>query len=169
MSDSIRILGIDPGSRVTGFGLIELRGSLTRPVEWGGIRTNGEHFDRLRDIFEQLGALVVRFRPDEIAIERVFLHRNADSALKLGQARAAALCATFGAAVPIHEYAARQIKKALVGNGGADKEQVQHMIRLVLGIEGKLEADAADALAAAVCHAQVRMTNGLIARAVGGR
>ena len=114
MSDSIRILGIDPGSRVTGFGLIELRGSLTRPVEWGGIRTNGEHFDRLRDIFEQLGALVER-------------------------------------------------------NGGADKEQVQHMIRLVLGIEGKLEADAADALAAAVCHAQVRMTNGLIARAVGGR
>jgi crossover junction endodeoxyribonuclease RuvC len=169
MSNAIRILGIDPGSRVTGFGLIELEGSLTRPLEWGGIRTNGEHFDRLRDIFDRLRALVERFEPDEIAIERVFMHRNADSALKLGQARAAALCATFASAVPIHEYAARQIKKALVGNGGADKEQVQHMVRLVLGIGGSLEADAADALAAAVCHAQVRMTHGLIARAVGGR
>lgn len=169
MSDSIRILGIDPGSRVTGFGLIELRGSLTRPIEWGGIRTSGEHFDRLREIFDRLGALVMRFRPDEIAIERVFLHRNADSALKLGQARAAALCATFAAAVPIHEYAAREIKKALVGNGGADKEQVQHMIRLVLGIQETVEADAADALAAAVCHAQVRLTSGLIARAAERR
>ena len=169
MSGSIRILGIDPGSRVTGFGLIEIDGQLTRPVEWGGIRTSGEHFDRLRIIFDRLGELVERFRPDEIAIERVFVNRNVDSALKLGQARAAALCATFRTDVPIYEYAAREIKKALAGTGGADKDQVQQMVRLILGIGGDVEADAADALAAAVCHAQVRVTHGLIARAAGKR
>jgi crossover junction endodeoxyribonuclease RuvC len=169
MSDSIRILGIDPGSRVTGFGVIALDGSQTRPLEWGCIRTSGEHLDRLRQIHERVGELIESFRPDEIAIERVFLSRNADSALKLGQARAAALCATFSATATIHEYAAREIKKALVGNGGADKDQVEYMVRLVLGISDALEADAADALAAAVCHAQVRATRGLMMRAADSR
>jgi crossover junction endodeoxyribonuclease RuvC len=164
MSDSIRILGIDPGSRVTGFGVIALDGSKTRPLEWGSIRTSGEHIDRLRQIHERVGELIESFRPDEIAIERVFLSRNADSALKLGQARAAAICATFAAAATIHEYAAREIKKAVVGNGGADKDQVQYMVRLVLGIADEIQADAADALAAAVCHAQVRATHGLMSR-----
>lgn len=168
MSDSIRILGIDPGSRITGFGIVEHDGRAIRPVHFGGIDTQGNHFDRLRKIHQSVRQLVVEHRPDEIAIERVFVHRNADSALKLGQARAAALCATFDANVPVYEYAARHIKKALVGNGAADKSQVQHMVRLLLGIHGALAADAADALAAAICHAHERGTRQLIERAVAG-
>ena len=169
MSGSIRIIGIDPGSRVTGYGIVDAAGSRIRAVEWGEIRTNGDHFERLQEIFDRLSALMQRTAPHEIAIERVFLHRNADSALKLGQARAAALCATFGSGVSIHEYAARQIKKALVGNGAAEKAQIQHMIRLVLGLAEAPGADAADALAAAVCHAQIRATAGLVTRAAGPR
>ena len=92
MSGAVRILGIDPGSQMTGYGIVEFVGALTRPIAWGGIRTEGEHSDRLRQIFKGLGALIAEHRPDEIAVERVFMHRNADSALKLGQARAAALC-----------------------------------------------------------------------------
>lgn len=163
MTETIRILGIDPGSQTTGFGLIDVRGSVTTPVEWGGIKTNGEHSARLRDIFVALGRIVAQHRPAEIAIERVFLHRNADSALKLGQARAAALCATFEFDVPIHEYSARHIKKAVVGRGGAEKAQVQHMVRLMLGIREEVQADAADALAAALCHAHARIARSAIA------
>lgn len=165
MSDTIRILGIDPGSQITGFGLVDLEGSKTRAVSWGGIRTSGDHFDRLKTIFAELDRLMREFSPDEIAIERVFVHRNADSALKLGQARAAALCATFGADVPIYEYAARHIKKALVGTGSGEKAQVQYMVKLVLGIDGDIQPDAADALAAAVCHAHERGVRGLMAAA----
>ena len=95
-------------------------------------------------------------RPVEIAIESVFVHRNADSALKLGQARAAALCATFHAELPVFEYAPRHIKKAVVGTGRAEKTQVQHMVKLMLGLRDALQADAADALAAALCHAHSR-------------
>lgn len=164
MTETIRILGIDPGSQTTGFGLIDVCGSVTKPVEWGGIKTNGDHSARLRDIFFALGRIVAEYRPAEIAIERVFIHRNADSALKLGQARAAALCATFDADVPIHEYSARHIKKAVVGRGGAEKAQVQHMIRLMLGIRDEVQADAADALAAALCHAHARRARTVIAR-----
>ncbi len=116
----VRILGIDPGSQVTGFGIVDLDGKRTAVVEWGSIRTSGEHSDRLRSIFRALGDIVREYRPAEVAIERVFLSRNADSALKLGQARAAAMCATFAAEVPIYEYSARHIKKAVVGSGGAD-------------------------------------------------
>ena len=94
-AESVRILGIDPGSQITGFGVVEAAGNRTTAVEWGSIRTEGEHSERLRSIFQTLGRIVREFKPMEIAIERVFLHRNADSALKLGQARAAAICATF--------------------------------------------------------------------------
>jgi crossover junction endodeoxyribonuclease RuvC len=111
--------------------------------------------------------LIAELAPDEIAIERVFLSRNADSALKLGQARAAALCASFATDVPIYEYAARHIKKALVGTGAAEKAQVQHMVRLVLGIREPIEPDAADALAAAVCHAHERGTRALVEQVAG--
>ena len=114
---SVRILGIDPGSQITGFGVVDVVGNRTTAVEWGSIRTGGEHSDRLRSIFTALGQVVREYRPTEIAIERVFLSRNADSALKLGQARAAAICATFEANVPIYEYSARHIKKAVVGSG----------------------------------------------------
>lgn len=164
MSDTTRILGIDPGSQITGYGLIDVRrrGSDTRLVQFGAIRTSGEHSSRLRQIFEQVGTMVREFGPDEVAIERVFVHRNADSALKLGQARAAALCATFEAELPVFEYAARHIKKAVVGRGGADKTQVQHMVRLMLGMKMEPQADAADALAAALCHAHARSTRSLL-------
>jgi crossover junction endodeoxyribonuclease RuvC len=162
MTETIRILGIDPGSQTTGFGLIDVSGSVTKAVEWGGIVTSGNHCARLRDIFQAMSRIVAEFRPSEIAIEQVFLHRNADSALKLGQARAAAICATFEADVPIHEYTARHIKKAVVGRGGADKSQVKHMVKLILGLRDEIQADAADALAAALCHAHERRARSAI-------
>jgi len=153
---SVRILGIDPGSQITGFGVVDIVGNRTTAVEWGSIRTGGEHSDRLRSIFTALGQIVREYRPAEIAIERVFLSRNADSALKLGQARAAAICATFEANVPIYEYSARHIKKAVVGRGAAEKDQVQRMVQMILGVRESIAADAADALAAAICHANTR-------------
>lgn len=165
MTDTVRILGIDPGSRVTGYGIVELTGALTRPVAWGGIQTTGEHSDRLKQIFFEVGSLVDEHEPDEIAIERVFVHRNVDSALKLGQARAAALCATFGRTMPIHEYSPRAIKKALVGNGSAEKSQVEYMVKIILGLRDRMKADAADALAVAICHAHARSARQLMAKA----
>jgi crossover junction endodeoxyribonuclease RuvC len=162
-SSALRILGIDPGSQITGFGVVDVDGHRTTAIEWGSIRTEGDHSARLREIFIALGRVVRELKPDEISIERVFLHRNADSALKLGQARAAAICATFEADVPIYEYSARQIKQAVVGRGGADKEQVQHMVQLILGLQERAAPDAADALAAAICHAHQRGVRGLLA------
>jgi crossover junction endodeoxyribonuclease RuvC len=158
----VRILGIDPGSQITGFGIVDLDGSRTTVVEWGSIRTSGAHSDRLRGIFRALGEVVRDYRPAEVAIERVFLSRNADSALKLGQARAAAICATFAADVPIYEYSARHIKKAVVGSGAAEKDQVQRMVRMILGVRESIAADAADALAAAICHANERGVRGML-------
>lgn len=167
MRPTTRILGIDPGSQVTGFGVVDLVGSLSAPVEWGSIRTSGDHPARLKEIFLRLSQIVRRLGPSEVAIERVFVHRNADSALKLGQARAAALCATFEAGVPVFEYSARHIKKAVVGRGGAEKAQVQHMVRVILGVGETIEPDAADALAAALCHAHERGTRAVLDRAAG--
>jgi crossover junction endodeoxyribonuclease RuvC len=167
MNRSARILGIDPGSQATGFGVVDVFGALSKPVRWGVIRTSGGHDERLRGIFEALRAVVRELEPDEIAVEKVFVHRNADSALKLGQARAAAICATFDAELPLFDYTPRHIKKAVVGSGSADKEQVQQMVRTILGIPGELEADAADALAAAVCHAHQRTARRLIGVAAG--
>lgn len=165
MTETIRILGIDPGSRITGYGIVELTGALTRPVAWGGIQTSGEHSDRLKQIFFEVGNLVDEHAPDELAIEQVFVHRNVDSALKLGQARAAALCATFDQTMPIHEYSPRAIKKALVGNGSADKSQVEYMVKVILGLRDRMQADAADALAVAICHAHARSARQLLAKA----
>lgn len=153
---SVRVLGLDPGSRRTGFGIIECHGSDCVHVTHGCIAVNGEEFaGRLRSIFEKLHALIGEHSPQEVAVERVFVSRNADSALKLGQARGAALCAV-PQGLPVFEYAPRAIKLALVGSGAAEKPQVAHMIKLLLGIEGRLVADASDALAVAVCHAHSR-------------
>jgi crossover junction endodeoxyribonuclease RuvC len=163
----VRILGLDPGSQVTGFGIVDVVGTTTSVVQWGTIRTGGEHSERLRAIFRALGDVVREYRPHEIAVERVFLSRNADSALKLGQARAAAICATFEADIPIFEYAARHIKKAVVGRGGAEKDQVQRMVQMILGVREAIAADAADALAAAICHANERALNSRLAAAEG--
>ena len=161
---AVRILGIDPGSQITGFGIVETAGGRTRPVRWGSIRTAGEHSERLKDIFVRMADIVREYQPVEIAIERVFLSRNADSALKLGQARAAAICATFEADVPIFEYSARHIKKAVVGSGGAEKAQVQRMVRMILGLKEQVAPDAADALAAAICHANERAVQSALKR-----
>lgn len=162
MRQTVRILGIDPGSQVTGYGLVDLGGGRTVLVECGVIRTSGEHSERLRTIFHTMRAVVAEYAPTEVAVERVFLSRNADSALKLGQARAAALCATFAAEIPVFEYAARHIKKAVAGTGAAEKPQVERMVRMMLGLDRELAADAADALAAALCHAHERSTARLL-------
>jgi crossover junction endodeoxyribonuclease RuvC len=162
---NVRILGLDPGSRRTGFGVIECRGSKSTQVTNGCIAVGtGSLNERLRAIFEGVQALVEKFQPDEVAIERVFLNRNVDSALKLGHARGAALCAVPGA-VPVFEYAPRAIKLAVVGFGGAEKQQVAHMIRGLLSVEGRISSDASDALAVALCHANSRQMHALRASA----
>ncbi|MGD9387940.1 MAG: crossover junction endodeoxyribonuclease RuvC [Gammaproteobacteria bacterium] len=169
MTAAVTILGIDPGSQVTGFGVITAQGSSLAYVASGCIRTGGgEMAARLQVIFESASRLVDDYRPDEISIERVFMHRNADSALKLGQARAAALCGTFTRAVPVHEYAPREVKQAVTGSGGAEKAQVAHMVRRLLALDGPLAADAADALAIAITHAQLRQGRLLRTRLAGG-
>jgi crossover junction endodeoxyribonuclease RuvC len=153
---NVRILGLDPGSRRTGYGVIECGPAKQAQLANGCIVAGtGALSERLRCIFEGVQALIERFKPDEIAVERVFLNRNVDSALKLGHARGAALCAVPGQ-LPVFEYAPRAIKLAVVGFGGAEKEQVAHMIRALLGVEGRLPADASDALAVALCHANSR-------------
>jgi crossover junction endodeoxyribonuclease RuvC len=172
VSAALTILGIDPGSQVTGFGVIVVEGKSLRYLASGCIRTRGgEMASRLKIIFEGAAQLTAQYRPDEICIERVFMHRNADSALKLGQARAAALCGTFALAAPVHapvhEYAAREIKLAVTGNGAAEKLQVAHMVRTLLALRGPLAADAADALAVAICHAQLRAGRALRAKLAG--
>jgi len=153
---TVRILGLDPGSRRTGFGVIECRGQELRVVAHGCLNVAAATpTRRLRLIFEGLKALVCEHAPAEVAVERVFVSRNPDSALKLGQARGAALCA-IPAGVPVFEYAARAVKLAVVGSGGAEKFQVAHMMRVLLALTERPGADAADALAVAVCHAHAR-------------
>jgi crossover junction endodeoxyribonuclease RuvC len=162
-----RILGIDPGSRRLGFGVIDVRGPDARCVAHGRIEVEGlPMVARLVRLHAGVRELVEVHRPQEIAVEKVFVNRNVDSALKLGQARGAALAALGG--LEIAEYAPRAIKLATVGFGGADKLQVAHMMRAVLEVEGRLTADAADALAVALCHAQHRRLAGLLAGRDGG-
>jgi len=154
-----RILGIDPGSRVTGYGIIDQDGQRLAYVASGCIRAQGETLAvRLGIILNGVGQVIGEYRPDEMAIERVFLNKNADSALKLGQARGAAICAAVQQDVPVDEYAARAIKQAVVGTGAATKEQVQHMICVLLALHGKPPGDAADALGIAICHGHHRAT-----------
>ena len=158
-----RILGLDPGSRRTGFGVLECRDGELVLLAQGCVNVStAAPTARLRMIFESLAALLTEHRPAEVAIERVFVSRNVDSALKLGQARGAALCA-IPAGIPVFEYAPRAIKLAVVGSGGAEKFQVAHMVRVLLRFEGALSADAADALAVAVCHAHARRLGALVA------
>lgn len=167
MTDRLRILGIDPGSRLTGFGVVDCDGDSATYVASGSVNSiKGEFPERLRLIFESVGELVGDYRPDAMAVESVFMHRNASSALKLGHARSAAICATFRLDVDVHEYAPREIKQAIVGTGAATKEQVQHMVRHLLKLQGELSPDAADALAAALCHANRRRLNRTMQEAV---
>ena len=153
--DACRILGLDPGSRRTGYGVIAVQGAESRCLVQGRIEVDGLPLgERLARIHAGVTALIAEWSPDEVAVERVFLGRNVDSALKLGQARGAALAALGG--LEPAEYAPRAVKLATVGYGAADKLQVAHMMRTLLKVEGKLTADAADALAIAMCHAQHR-------------
>jgi crossover junction endodeoxyribonuclease RuvC len=161
-----RILGIDPGSCVTGYGILDGNGR-PRLIASGLIRTETQHFpERLRQIFQGIGRIVEEYRPQEMAVEQVFVHKNADSALKLGHARGAAICAGVAAGLSVHEYAARQVKLALVGKGDAAKEQVQYMVRFLLGCSQSLSMDASDALAVALCHLHHQQTLGKMGRVV---
>lgn len=157
MTERQRILGIDPGSRVTGFGILDFVDDRASYVASGSVKSvDGSFASRLRLIFRSVGELAAEYRPDAVVIESIFVHRNAMSALKLGQARSAALCATFALDIAVYEYAPREIKQAVVGTGAASKAQVQHMVASLLQLQGAPSPDAADALAAALCHGHRR-------------
>jgi crossover junction endodeoxyribonuclease RuvC len=154
-----RILGIDPGSHITGYGIIDVQGPRSRYVSSGCIRLGPQPMPaRLRIIYESVAELIAAHAPEEMAVEQVFMHRNPDSALKLGHARGVAICAGVMAELPVSEYAPRTIKQAVVGYGGATKEQVQHMVCALLGLSARPQADAADALAVALCHGNTTQT-----------
>jgi crossover junction endodeoxyribonuclease RuvC len=162
------VLGIDPGSRITGFGIIDTDGRQSRHVASGCIATPAGDFTvRLGAIFGGVAELVERHRPAEVAVEQVFMARNASSALKLGQARGAAISAVVNAGLPVYEYTPRAVKQAVVGTGGAEKPQVAHMVAVLLNYREHLAADQADALAVALCHAHA--SAGRAALASGGQ
>ena len=149
----LRILGIDPGSRITGVGVVEERRGVLHHIHSGTIKPRAEDPAlRLEEIFTGLSELIVRHRPQQAAVEKVFMAKNARSALVLGEARGAAVCAAACAGLPVIEYSARSIKQAVVGYGAADKQQVQHMVRALLAMTSVPPTDAADALACAICH-----------------
>jgi crossover junction endodeoxyribonuclease RuvC len=153
----MRILGIDPGSRTTGYGIINDHNKSLNYLDSGCIRTQSTEFSqRLLQIYDGICELMQRYMPDEVVIEQVFMHDNASSALKLGQARGAALVAAASFRVPIFEYAPRAVKQSVVGYGGAEKEQVKHMVMRLLHLNRPPQTDASDALALALCHAHQR-------------
>lgn len=148
------ILGIDPGSRITGFGVIEAKNNSRRYITSGCIKTSGESVaQRLHQIYEGLSTIIAQHLPQEAAIEKIFMHENVDSALKLGQARGAAFVAVAKYNIVLSEYTPRVVKKTVVGYGGADKNQIQQMIKILLCLTDIPQSDAADALAIALCHA----------------
>lgn len=153
------ILGIDPGSRKTGYGLINAVGTKLEYIDCGVIKLPDSPLpERLKIIAANLGDIIHQYAPQAASVEQVFLSNNASSALKLGQARGAAVVAAMQNNVPVSEYSAKQIKQAVVGGGGADKAQVQYMVRLLLRLNGNPAEDAADALAAAICHAHTQQS-----------
>lgn len=148
-------MGIDPGSQITGFGIIESTRGRQHYITSGCIRLSKHPFQqRLQHIFEGLSAIIAEYAPAVVAIEKIFVHKNVASALKLGQARGVAMVTAALRGLIIAEYTPRQIKKAVVGYGAADKTQIQNMIQMLLKLNGLPQADAADALAVAVCHGQ---------------
>ncbi|ALO35108.1 Holliday junction resolvase [Colwellia sp. MT41] len=161
------ILGIDPGSRFTGYGVIKQENRQLTYLGSGCIKAlsqGDELASRLQTIFAGISEIIIQFKPDMFAIEQVFMGVNPGGALKLGQARGAAIVAATNTGLTISEYSARQIKQAVVGTGAADKSQVQHMVKTLLKLPGTPQADAADALAVAICHAHTHTT---IARLAG--
>jgi crossover junction endodeoxyribonuclease RuvC len=168
------ILGIDPGSRITGYGIIRVVANKAEYLGSGCIRVQDENFaTRLNNVFTGVSEIIRQFQPSDFAIEQVFMAKNADSALKLGQARGAAIVAGTSHSLPVFEYSARQIKQSVVGTGSADKTQVQHMVTYLLKLSKTPQADAADALAVALCHlhteqSMIRMS-GQATKTVRGR
>ncbi len=147
------ILGIDPGSRITGFGVIESNKQKQHYIASGCIKIIGTDWSlRLKQIYDDLLEIINKYRPDQISIEKVFVHKNPNSALKLGQARGAAIVAAASCGFKVHEYFPRQIKQAVVGYGQADKLQVQQMVQMLLKLNKLPSVDPADALAIAMCH-----------------
>lgn len=160
--ERLRILGIDPGSRITGVGVIDCHQRAIKAVHYQPIKCgSGEFVARLKIIYSDLLHLIKQYQPQEIAIETVFMAKNAQAALKLGQARGAAICAAVAFDLPVYEYAPKAIKQAVVGKGAADKKQVQYMVSMLLNINAPvpIQADSADALAVAICHANSRWVN----------
>jgi len=170
----MRILGIDPGLRITGFGLLDKAGQQLAYVASGCIKTpEGGLPERLKVILDSLREVIEAHQPEQVAVEKVFVNVNPQSTLLLGQARGAAICAAVLAGLPVAEYTALQVKQAVVGNGHAEKEQVQDMVRRLLKLGGSPSPDAADALACAICHAHGGLGLGALAtkgfRVRGGR
>ncbi len=163
---SRRIIGIDPGSRFTGIGVIDTDGQSTCHVYSGCLRLGDKALpERLGLIFSGVTEVIRLWQPDEMCIESVFMSNNAASALKLGQARGVAICAGVVSQLPIHEYSPKEVKQATVGKGAADKIQVQHMVKVLLNLQGRLQADTADALAVALCHAHISHLKARISKA----
>jgi len=161
----VRILGIDPGLRITGYGVIERAGSRLQYIASGTVRVPARDGlpVRLKAILDGVGEVVTAFHPDTAVVEKVFVNTNPQSTLLLGQARGAAICALVAAGLPVHEYTALQVKQAVAGHGKAHKSAVQEMVRRLLGLDGTPGTDSADALAVAICH-----TNHTGAQAVAG-
>jgi len=161
----VRILGVDPGLRVTGFGIIEKNGSRLVYVTSGCVRSGaGDLSLRLKTILDGLAEVIAANQPQQVAIEKVFVNVNPQSTLALGQARGTAICAAVLAGLPVAEYTALQVKQSVVGKGHAAKGQVQHMVRRLLALPGDPSPDAADALACAICHAHGGELGGLSTR-----
>ena len=161
------VLGIDPGSRVTGYGLIEWCGNKVAFVDCGIIRPEDESLlERLHQIYHQVDAVIDAYRPACMAIEKVFVAKNADSALKLGHARGVAMLAGRNRSLSVDEYSARQVKLSVVGKGAAQKQQVQYMICKLLGLQEAPAEDAADALGIAICHALVQQGSSRVSQAI---
>lgn len=152
------LMGIDPGSRITGYGLVSVQGTRYQHIESGHIKTDTKNLaGQLRQIYLGIEAVVKQYQPHEVAVEEVFFHNNVKSALKLGQARGAAIVAVATTGLSVAEYSPREVKQAVVGYGAASKEQIQHMVKRLLNLQVDLQEDAADALAIAICHGQNRM------------
>ena len=154
----IRVMGIDPGSVITGYGIIESDGLRNFYVAHGHIRVRGDTFpEKLGFIFQSLSTVLAQWQPQEVAVEQVFLSNNVMSALKLGQARGAAISAVVTRDISVAEYSPRSVKQVVTGSGSADKQQVQTMVKAILEVQRTLQVDAADGLAIAICHAHSRL------------
>lgn len=167
----MRILGIDPGSKATGYGFIEQQGNRLIHLDNGAIftRSSDALAGRLQYIYQELCRLIEQHRPDAVAVEQVFMARNPASALKLGHARGVALLAGINAGLPVAEYSALQVKSAVVGYGRAGKNQVQQMTRTLLNLPEIAQEDAADALAVAICHAHSHHLNRRLSHSIANK